>query len=210
MRKKPWIAEKIKELGEIVAEPRTGGGWSVVFGREAPLHVELGTGKGRFLTELAASEPGIDFIGVEAQRDVIYYAALKVAERRPANVRLLLFDAAGIVDIFAPGEVDRIYINFCDPWPKKKHAKRRLTHARFLELYRGILGPGGQLFFKTDNRGLFDFSLEEFAAAGLEVSKVTYDLHAAGLSTNIMTEYEAKFSLLGMKICRCEVTFPAG
>lgn len=208
LRKKPWIAEAIKDLAGVIVEPRPGGGWQDEFGRAAPLHVELGTGKGRFLSELASREPGMNFIGFEAQRDILFYAAQEVAERELGNVRLLHFDVAGIVDIFAPGEVSRLYINFCDPWPKKRHAKRRLTHRLFLDRYRVILAAGGTLHFKTDNADLFAFSLDEFAAAGLMVPAVTFDLHAERPTDNIMTEYEAKFSALGTKICRCEVVFP--
>lgn len=208
LRRKPWIAEAIKAYEGIIATTRPGGGWCAEFGRTAPLHVELGTGKGGFLSELAARDPAADFIGVEAERDILFYAAKKVAERELANVRLLHFDVAGITEIFSPGEVFRLYINFCDPWPKKRHAKRRLTHRGFLEKYRVILAAGGSLFFKTDNKPLFEFSLEEFAAIGLEAREVTYDLHAGRPAGNIMTEYEAKFSALGTKICRCEVFFP--
>ncbi len=124
------------------------------------------------------------------------------------NVRLLVFDINKIEDIFAPGEVDRFYINFCDPWPKKRHAKRRLTHVGFLEKYRGLLKSGGRIHFKTDNRPLFDFSLEQFEEAKLTVQDVSFDLHAENRPDNIMTEYERKFSGFGEKINRCEVVFP--
>ncbi len=187
-----------------------GGGWPAVFGREAPLHVELGIGKGSFISALAAREPAVNFVGIEAQREVLYQAAKKVAAQEAAqeaaNVRLLHFDAAGIDTIFAPGEIGRLYINFCDPWPKNKHAKRRLTGGRFLAKYRTIMAPGGALYFKTDNAALFEFSLEEFAASGLAVRDVTFDLPAGG-EGDVMTEYEARFRALGMKIHRCEAVF---
>ncbi len=208
LRKKPGIREALRDFAGIVVAPRPGGGWDGEFGRKAPLHVELGVGKGSFISELAAREPGIDFVGIEAQPEVLFQAAKKVAAREVRNVRLLDFDVSGIVDIFAPGEVSRLYINFCDPWPKKRHAKRRLTAARFLEKYRAIMAAGGDLFFKTDNAALFAFSLEEFAQAGLEVRNATNDLPAGGAGGNdIMTEYERRFRGLGVKINRCEVVF---
>ena len=214
LRKRPWVAEAILEFTDFVmpgdnppGEERKGR-WAEAFGRAAPLMIELGTGKGDFISQIAEREPGVNFIGIETQQDVLYTAAKKVREKALPNVRLLVFDAARIDTIFAPGEAARIYINFCDPWPKKRHAKRRLTSRAFLDRYRVILARGGEIHFKTDNRPLFDFSLEEFAAAGLAVSEVSYDLHADGLPGNIETEYERKFSGLGEKINRCVVTFP--
>lgn len=207
LRKKPWIGEAIKEYSDIVAEAGCPGGWHEVFGRRAPLRVELGTGKGHFLSELALVKPAINFVGIEAERDIIFYAAQKMRDKELANVRLLHFDAGNITAAFDPGEVERLYINFCDPWPKSRHAKRRLTHARFLAMYKIILIPGGRLCFKTDNADLFAFSLEQATEAGLGLENVTYDLHAAGAADNIMTEYEAKFSGMGQKIFACEMVF---
>ncbi|HML33936.1 MULTISPECIES: tRNA (guanosine(46)-N7)-methyltransferase TrmB [Sporomusa] len=210
LRKKPWIAEALTGFSDIVL-PNPGetlqGKWLDLFGNRLPLQVELGTGKGRFITGMAEQQAQANFVGIEAQQDVLYYAAQKVQAKELANVRLLVFDVNNILTIFAPGEIDRLYINFCDPWPKNCHAKRRLTHIGFLEKYRTVLKPGGQLWFKTDNRPLFEFSLEQFAAFGLKVEQVTYDLHRSGFDGNVMTEYETKFSLLGQPICRCEVTF---
>ncbi|MBO5651476.1 MAG: tRNA (guanosine(46)-N7)-methyltransferase TrmB, partial [Selenomonas sp.] len=155
----------------------------------------------------AERNPDINYIGIEAQQDVLYSAAKKIAEKGLGNVRLLVFDINHIEDIFAEGEVDRFYVNFCDPWPKKRHAKRRLTHVGFLEKYRRLLKKPGELHFKTDNRPLFDFSLEQFEEAGLRVQEVSFDLHAENRPDNIMTEYERKFSGFGEKINRCEVIF---
>lgn len=213
LRRKPWVDEAIHEFDDFVyAKDRElgeeqKGYWREIFGKEAPLHVELGTGKGDFISQLAERHPEINFIGIEAQQDVLYSAAKKIAEKNLSNVKLLVFDINNIETIFAPGEVDRFYVNFCDPWPKARHAKRRLTHKNFLEKYRKLLQPGGQLFFKTDNRPLFDFSLEQFAEAGLKVEDISYDLHAENRPDNIETEYERKFSAFGEKINRCEVTF---
>lgn len=210
LRKKPWIAEALTGFSNIVLQNPSEalqGKWRDLFGNQMPLHVELGTGKGKFIAGMAELHNQVNFVGIEAQQDVLYYAAKKVQERELANVRLLVFDVNNILTLFAPGEIDRLYINFCDPWPKKRHAKRRLTHISFLEKYRTVLKPGGQLFFKTDNRDLFEFSLEQFTEFGLKPEQVTYDLHNSGFSGNVMTEYETKFSSLGQPIYRCEVTF---
>lgn len=207
LRKKPWIAEAIKKYEGILAEPYLGASWQEIFGRQAPLHVEIGTGRGRFITELAAKNPQVNFVGIEAQQDVIYYAAAKVADRQLSNIKLLCFNATGITEIFAPGEINRIYINFCDPWPKNSHAKRRLTHKRFLDKYRVLLASQGELFFKTDNERLFEFSLNQFADANLTLKNITFDLHNSDCADNIMTEYETKFSAAGKQIFRCEVVF---
>ena len=213
LRRKPWIDTAIHDFAAFVfpkdapAGEAQCGHWAEVFGRKAPLFVELGTGKGDFISQLAERHPEINYIGIEAQQDVLYSAAKKVQEKGLKNVRLLVFDINNIENIFAPGEVDRFYVNFCDPWPKARHAKRRLTHVNFLEKYRRLLKKGGALFFKTDNRPLFDFSLEQFDEAGLQVDDVSFDLHAENRPDNIMTEYERKFSGFGEKINRCEVTF---
>lgn len=212
LRRKPWIAEAIKQYNDFVfqnIDSNVRGQWREIFNHNAPLYVELGTGKGRFITETAALNPNINFIGIEAQLDVIFYAAQKADAKELANIRFLVFDINNILDIFAEGEVDQLYINFCDPWPKARHAKRRLTHINFLNKYRQIIKSGGRLFFKTDNKELFEFSLEQFAENGLIVEKVTYDLHNSEYAVNnIMTEYEQKFSAKGMRIHRCEVVFP--
>lgn len=212
LRKKPGVAEAIRAFDfvfpqEAPAGEGERGRWAEIFGRQAPLAVELGTGKGDFLTQLAAKEPAQNFIGIEAEQEVLYKAARKISEAGLKNVRLLVFDIAGLEDLFLPGEIGRLYLNFCDPWPKRRHAKRRLTHRNFLAKYQRLLPAGAQLHFKTDNRALFDFSLEEFRAAGLMVQDISYDLHAENREDNIETEYERKFSALGEKICRCEVVF---
>ena len=213
LRRKPCVDKAIHDFDDFVfpkdapASEEQQGRWAEVFGREAPLYVELGTGKGDFISQMAEREPGVNFIGIEAQQDVLYAAAKKVAAMELKNVRLLVFDIHEIERIFAPGEVDRFFLNFCDPWPKKRHYKRRLTYRGFLEKYRHLLKQGGELHFKTDNRPLFDFSLKEFEAAELPVRDVSYDLHAENRPDNIMTEYERKFSGFGEKINRCEVIF---
>lgn len=214
LRRKPWIDEAILDFSDFVytkgnsPSEEIKGHWQEVFNRPAPLYVELGTGKGDFISQTAQKNPDVNFIGIELQQDVLYYAAKKVKELELTNVRLLVFNIEQIENIFAENEVDRFYINFCDPWPKARHAKRRLTYISFLEKYRRLLKNNGELFFKTDNRPLFDFSLEQFALANLKVNAVTFDLHNSKYQAeNIMTEYERKFSGFGEKINRCEVTF---
>jgi tRNA (guanine-N7-)-methyltransferase len=210
LRKKAWIKEAIQTYSDIVvSNPLDGyqGKWREIMNKEAPLYVELGTGRGRFITGMAEVHPNINFIGLEAVVDVLYDAAQKAQEHQLSNIKLAVFDVNHILDVFAPGEIDRLYINFCDPWPKNRHAKRRLTHAGFLEKYRQVLKAGGELFFKTDNEKLFEFSLNQFAAANLKLSNITFDLHNSDFEGNIMTEYETKFSSQGMKIYRCEARF---
>ena len=214
LRRKPWIDAAIHDFDDFVypkdkpATEAERGHWKEIFGRPAPLYVELGTGKGGFISQIASREPEHSFLGIEAQQDVLYKAAQRVRAAELKNVRLLVFDIQELENIIAPGEVDGIYINFCDPWPKARHAKRRLTYRTFLEKYRRILCPGGLLVFKTDNPGLFAFSLEEFKTSGLHVEDVSFDLHAENRPDNIETEYEKKFSGFGEKIHRCVVRFP--
>lgn len=211
LRKKPWVGQALEKYNDFVLRPTDEiyqGQWQAIFGRKAPLHVELGTGKGRFICGMAEQNRHINFIGIEAQQDVLYYAAQKVAEKQLSNVRLLVFDINNVMNLFAPGEVNRFYINFCDPWPKARHDKRRLTHHRFLDMYRQLLVPGGDIHFKTDNEALFAFSLEEFSNYKWQLEQISYDLHASDFADNVMTEYEIKFSTKGGPIYRCEAKPP--
>ena len=211
LRKKPWVAEALTGFSDIVVQnpgEKLAGKWKELFENPLPLHVELGTGKGRFITGMAEQHQGlINFIGIEAKEEIVYSATQKVREQELFNVQLMVFDVNDILTIFTPGEIERLYINFCDPWPKNRHAKRRLTHIDFLNKYRTVLKPGGQLWFKTDNRSLFEFSLEQFSEFGLAINNITYDLLQSGFTDNVMTEYETKFSALGQPIYRCEVNF---
>ena len=204
LRKKPHTDEKLQTFADFVT---VGDVEPIQKDSSRKLFVELGTGKGDFITQIAERNPQINFIGLEVEATVVLAAARKVREKNLSNVRLVVFDVQNIAEIFSEHEVDRLYINFCDPWPKKRHAKRRLTHERFLDLYRKILAPDGEIFFKTDNRGLFDFSLEQFAAAGMIVRDVTNDLHANEPPENIRTEYENKFSAAGVPINFCVARF---
>lgn len=185
------------------------GRWaSSVFGNNAPIRIEVGMGKGKFITTLAAQNPGINYIGIEKYSSVLIRALEKVENEPLSNLRFIRMDAEEIGSVFEKGEVDRIYLNFSDPWPKDRHAKRRLTSGRFLERFENILTTGGLIEFKTDNRVLFDYSLEEARDNGWEIISYSYDLHNdAGLCEgNIMTEYEEKFSAAGNPICKYVIT----
>ena len=207
LRKKPHIDEKLQAFADFVTVGEVA---PLVKDPSRKLYVEVGTGKGDFITQIAERNPQINFVGMEVEATVVLAAARKVREKNLSNVRLLVCDVNRIAEIFSEHAVDRLYINFCDPWPKKRHAKRRLTHVNFLELYRKILAPDGEIFFKTDNRGLFDFSLEQFASAGMIVRDVTNDLHASEPADNIRTEYETKFSSQGVPINFCTARFTNG
>lgn len=174
-----------------------------IFHNENPIQIEIGMGKGQFITRLATANPDINFIGIEKYSSVLVRALDKREELETDNLIFMRMDAEDITAYFANGEIDRIYLNFSDPWPKDRHAKRRLTSTNFLSLYDKILQPDGLLQFKTDNRPLFDFSLEQLKEAGWITDEVIFDLHKNGPAPhNIMTEYEEKFYALGNPICR--------
>ena len=166
------------------------------------VHVELGCGKGRFTAGTAAEHPDVLFIAIEKVPDALVVAMERAMDLGLKNVFFVVGDAALLPDYFAPDEVDRVYINFCDPWPSNRHAKRRLTHRDFLNIYRQVLCTGGEIHFKTDNRPLFEFSLLEFPRAGYALSEVTRNLHENG-PRGVMTDYEAKFFAQGLPIHRC-------
>lgn len=165
--------------------------------------LEVGCGKGAFSVGMAEREQDVGFIALEVVKDVIIFAAEKAKAAELKNLRFVCADAALVDKIFPPASFDVIYINFCDPWPKARHAKRRLTYRAFLEKFRALLNDGGRIEFKTDNRALFDFSIPEFEAAGFTVSRITNDLHASEYAEdNVMTEYEKNFSSQGVPINR--------
>lgn len=182
------------------------GKWGELFKNpDAPLRIEIGCGKGRFIHQLAKENPDINYIGIEYYSSVMFKAIKKIdLDNPPENLLFICGNAELITQMFAPGEVDRIYLNFSDPWPKARHAKRRLTSQTFLRRYNEVLKKDGIIEFKTDNRELFDFSVEEVPLAGWVIDEITYDLHnderlCAG---NIMTEYEMRFSEMGNPICK--------
>lgn len=209
-RHKPWAESFINEYPDVVIqEPeQLKGCWAEEFSNSHPIHIEVGTGKGRFITGMAEANPDINYIGIEMFRDIIVTAVQRADEAgKPANLRLLNVNAERLEDIFAPGEVGRVYLNFSDPWPKARHAKRRLTHDNFLTRYERILLPEGEVHFKTDNRGLFEYSLMNVTDYGMRLVDVSLDLHADKPEWNIMTEYEEKFSSKGQPIYRLEAAF---
>lgn len=178
------------------------GNWRSLMPGAKELRLELGCGKGRFTCQTAAANPDILFVAVERVPDAMVMAMEKARDMGLTNVFYVDADAALLPEFFAPEEVDLIYINFCDPWPPKRHAKRRLTHRNFLKLYREVLKEKGQIHFKTDNAPLFEFSVLEFPEAGYDLEEVTRDLHADGVC-GIMTDYEERFHNMGTKINRC-------
>ena len=198
--------ERIEESQFVVHNPEEmKGHWSKeVFGNDNPLRIEIGMGKGKFIMELAKLNPDINYVGIEKYSSVLIRAIEKQTEEELPNVRFLRFDAEYLCDIFEKGEVDRIYLNFSDPWPKDRHAKRRLTSRQFFARYDKMLKKEGRVEFKTDNRVLFDFSVEEVKEAGWNLVECTYDLHSDERLNegNVMTEYEKKFSDMGNPICK--------
>lgn len=179
------------------------GTWKEVFGNTHPIHIEIGMGKGQFITTLAQQNPEINYIGIEKYSSVLIRAIEKQEELELPNLFFIRMEAEYIAEVFAENEVERIYLNFSDPWPKDRHAKRRLTSKEFLHRYDQILVPDGMVIFKTDNRELFDFSLEQVPEAGWKLLNYTYDLHHSEFTEgNIMTEYETKFVAEGKPIHR--------
>ena len=202
---------KIKGADEAVAaspyvipeDPKLAGGWGKLFGNASPLHIEIGMGKGRFLMELAAIHPEINYIGIERYTSVLVKGLKKMEANPLPNLFFFFFDASHLEQCFAPGEVERIYLNFSDPWPKDRHAKRRLTSPEFMKVYDHILKEDGVVEFKTDNQDLFSYSLVSIPQAGWKIDWFTRDLHHSDQAEdNVMTEYEMKFSSIGNPICK--------
>ncbi|MBQ9827358.1 MAG: tRNA (guanosine(46)-N7)-methyltransferase TrmB, partial [Lachnospiraceae bacterium] len=180
--------------------------WQEAFGNDRPLRIEIGMGKGKFLAGMAARDQDINFVGIEKFSSVLIRAVQRIGRMEEegtdlSNVRLIRADAERIEDIFEERSVDRIFLNFSDPWPKDRHAKRRLTSEQFLKRYERILKKDGDIVFKTDNRVFFDFSLEEIERSGWIIEEMTYDLGDSD-PDNITTEYEDRFRSEGVKICR--------
>ncbi len=201
----PGARDVIAESSLVVHEPEgKKGAWQQVFGNSHPIHIEIGMGKGRFLYEMAKAHSDINYIGIEKYSSVLLRAIQKMEEEPVPNLLFLRMDAENVDRVFAKDEADRIYLNFSDPWPKDRHAKRRLPSREFLARYDKFLKKDGVLEFKTDNKGLFDFAVEELKEAGWKIVKITYDLHndAEMMQGNVMTEYEEKFSSMGNPICK--------
>ncbi len=203
MRKRHNLAPRMEKCADLlIGEPAAGRGhWLADFPGKTALYVELGCGKGRFTAGTAAAIPDTLLVAIEKVPDAMIVAMERVRDAALQNVRFLDVDAERLPEIFAPGEIDRLYINFCDPWPKSRDAKHRLTAPGFLRLYGQILRDGGEIHFKTDNLPLFDWSVEQMAAEGWELKELTCDLHEFG-PVGVMTDYEAKFHAQGVKINR--------
>lgn len=179
------------------------GKWQEVFENDHPIHIEVGMGKGKFIMELAKQHPEINYIGIEKYSSVLVRALEKRPELEQDNLVFIRMDAENLPDVFDKDEIDKIYLNFSDPWPKDRHAKRRLTSTQFLDRYDQFLVPEGRVIFKTDNRPLFDFSLEQVEEAGWILENHTFDLHNSEyVEGNVMTEYETKFVAEGKPINR--------
>ena len=181
--------------------------WKDVFKNSNPVHLEIGCGKGDFVVGMAKQNPDINFVAIEKVEDVLVMAMEKALDASLENVAFISADAENIENVFEKGEIRRIYLNFSDPWKKSKQAKRRLTHKNFLDRYKNILSPGDFIWFKTDNKDLFEFSLNSIAAENYKLQNITFNLHESKFEGNIMTEYEKRFTELGMPIYRLEASY---
>lgn len=209
VRNRPGAAELVAAHPEYIPnEPKKlKGHWQERFKNSNPIQIEIGTGKGQFIVGMAKAHPEINYIGIEMQLSVVSLALDKLIAEELPNLQLLHVDGSDLTDYFAENEVDQIYLNFSDPWPKKKHEKRRLTFKTFLAIDEEILKPNGEIHFKTDNQGLFEYSLSSFSKYGMVIEQVWLDLHQSDYQGNIMTEYEEKFSNKGQPIYRVEARF---
>lgn len=178
-----------------------------VFEEDKPLRIEVGCGKGRFITETAKNNPDVNFIAIEKNLDVLVLAVEKVKEAGITNVKFVPGDANVLSEFDTISKCEIVYINFCDPWPKNGYRKRRLTHENYLSLWEKLLVKGGSVHFKTDNKALFEFSLNSFSDYGMRLKNITLDLHSSSFEGNVMTEYEELFSSKGNPIYRCEASY---
>lgn len=212
LRNKPWAEDFINAHPHIVIPNPENfkGKWNEVFNNDHPLHIEVGTGRGQFITGMAKANPDINYIGIELYDSVIVSALENALEAGTLpNLKLIKVNGEHSAKFFQKNDVNRVYLNFSDPWPKERHAKRRLSHETFLKLYESFLIDNGEVHFKTDNRGLFEFSLISMSEYGMLLKYVSLDLHANMPEDNIMTEYEEKFSSKGHPIYRLESQFVA-
>ncbi|MGM0443486.1 MAG: tRNA (guanosine(46)-N7)-methyltransferase TrmB [Fibrobacterota bacterium] len=181
--------------------------WRDLFGGCSRLHIEIGSGKGGFLHTLAEQNPDTAYLGIERYDSILVRCVQRCIDQPRENLRFVKIDARYLMDAFAPGEVDRIYLNFSDPWPKKRHAKRRLTHKNFLDIFRKILAEEGEVHFKTDNRPLFEYSLQSMNNYGMRFNDLSLNLHEGEPADNVRTEYEERWSRRGSRIYRLEASF---
>lgn len=205
LRHIPGAEQMIEESPYVIQHPKEKKGlWREIFGNDHPIHIEIGMGKGQFIIEMAKRNPEINYIGIERYSTVLVKALRKREQEELGNLYFMCIDARLLAEVFAGGEVAKIYLNFSDPWPKDRHAGRRLTSPQFMAVYHQFLAAEGQVEFKTDNRELFDYSLEAIPEAGWKLFASTFDLHhdAQLNEGNVMTEYETKFSAEGKPICK--------
>ncbi|AHI56117.1 tRNA (guanosine(46)-N7)-methyltransferase TrmB [Listeria ivanovii] len=209
VKHKPWAKDRLQEFPAIYIEnpEELKGKWQEVFGNNNPIHIEIGSGKGQFVSGMAKANPSINYIGIEMIESVLVSALDKALEADVPNLRLVARDAKLLEDCFEKGEIAQIYLNFSDPWPKKRHTKRRLTNPTFLAIYERLLPTDGEIHFKTDNRSLFEYSLVAFSEYNMLLTFVSLDLHNSDYEGNIKTEYEEKFSAKGFPIYRLEAKF---
>ena len=206
MRKKKNCALRMERCSDIwIKNPEENKGkWKEIFKNDNPIHIEIGCGKGNFVTGMAKLYPDVNFIAIEKVEDVIVMAMEKARDAGLTNVLFMDMDAERIEDFFEFGEIERIYLNFSDPWKKNKQAKRRLTHKNFLDRYKKVLREGDYIWFKTDNKNLFEFSLNSLAQENYKLENITLDLHNSGFEGNVVTEYEQRFLDEGAPIYRLE------
>ena len=202
LRNLPHANELVRNHPNFIPEPEEyKGRWSEYFQNTNPIHIEIGSGKGKFITTLAGQNRGINYIALERQVSVLAKLIRKIPGTGLKNLAVVNADAEFLPQFFSPGEINRIYLNFSDPWPKKRHEKRRLTNSRFLEIYKELLINDGMICFKTDNRDFFDYSIEQFELAGYLLVNVIYDIHNSHLvNDNVTTEYEERFIKQGLPI----------
>lgn len=206
LRKKKWARPEIENGKFTITEPKENKGkWKEFFGNDNDIYLELGCGRGTFLANHALNNRNINYIAIDIKDEIVVCAKRTVEalfeknNREVDNVKIIPLEIAFITDIFDKDEISKIYINFCNPWPKERHNKRRLTHTRFLERYKTFIKPGTEIWFKTDDTDLFNASQEYFKESGFDINYLTYDLHSSDFKGNIVTEYESKFTSLGMK-----------
>ena len=200
LRKKHWALPEMERSSMVFTKPNEiKGNWKKEFKNNGDIHLELGSGMGDFISTISKENQNINYIGVDLKNEVLVYALRKVQAAEVSNVRLLPMNITLISEVFESGEISRIYINFCNPWPKERQHKRRLTHTRFLTEYKKFLAPGSEVWFKTDDTELFEASQEYFKECGFSIEYLTYDLHSSDFKENIVTEYETKFTARGIK-----------
>lgn len=201
LRKKWWARPEMEQSPLFVCQPNLNKGkWNRVFGNDNDIHLELGCGRGKFIIQKALLNPDTNYIAIDLKDEVLVYVVRKAEENKLKNIRIAALNIQFIEDMFDENEISKIYINFCNPWPKDRHNKRRLTHSNFLKKYKNFLKSHSQIWFKTDDAELFEDSITYFSESGFKILFLTYDLHKWGFNENIMTEYEEKFISSGFKI----------